>query len=195
MGYDENLYQLTQLVLNICWLLLAVLFGINAIKVQRARVRGPASTPQRRAPHAQIGTAIQGIGLTIAWFTAPGPFLAPRLIASLILSPASVLLSFLALGHLGDQWRIQAVVTRDHLLITTGPYATVRHPVYLAILLALLATVLARGSWPLSLVAVALYILGTEIRVRAEDGLLAARFGAEFARYKARVPAYIPFIR
>jgi protein-S-isoprenylcysteine O-methyltransferase Ste14 len=31
--------------------------------------------------------------------------------------------------------------------------------------------------------------------VRIEDGLLASRFGKEFADYKASVPAYIPFLR
>jgi protein-S-isoprenylcysteine O-methyltransferase Ste14 len=39
------------------------------------------------------------------------------------------------------------------------------------------------------------YIIGTEIRVRAEEGLLAGRFGDEFARFKASTKAYIPFVR
>jgi protein-S-isoprenylcysteine O-methyltransferase Ste14 len=37
--------------------------------------------------------------------------------------------------------------------------------------------------------------MGTEIRVHAEERLLAARFGEDFARYKAKTPAYFPFIR
>jgi len=41
----------------------------------------------------------------------------------------------------------------------------------------------------------ALFISGTEIRVRCEDGLLGSRFGAEFEAYREAVPAYIPFVR
>ena len=38
-------------------------------------------------------------------------------------------------------------------------------------------------------------ILGTEIRVRAEDRLLAARFGERHARFKEETKAYIPLVR
>jgi protein-S-isoprenylcysteine O-methyltransferase Ste14 len=38
-------------------------------------------------------------------------------------------------------------------------------------------------------------VIGTEIRVRAEEKLLATRFGEEFTRYKATTPAYFPFLR
>jgi len=38
-------------------------------------------------------------------------------------------------------------------------------------------------------------IIGTEIRVRIEDRLLASRFGERFQDYQRSVPAYIPFLR
>jgi protein-S-isoprenylcysteine O-methyltransferase Ste14 len=40
--------------------------------------------------------------------------------------------------------------------------------------------------------AVALYLLGTWIRVRSEEALLRGAFGAEFEEYARRVPAVIP---
>ena len=39
------------------------------------------------------------------------------------------------------------------------------------------------------------YIAGTEIRVRAEDRLLAERFKDAFVAYRSRVRAYIPGLR
>jgi protein-S-isoprenylcysteine O-methyltransferase Ste14 len=42
--------------------------------------------------------------------------------------------------------------------------------------------------------ALLFFIVGTEIRVRAEDRLLASHFGEEFTAYRSRVRAYIPFI-
>jgi protein-S-isoprenylcysteine O-methyltransferase Ste14 len=63
----------------------------------------------------------------------------------------------------------------------------------------MLGMVLATGfcqTWgPLFVGAVVCFIAGTEIRVRAEERLLAQRFTDEFAAYRKRVPAYIPFVR
>ena len=59
----------------------------------------------------------------------------------------------------------------------------------------LLTTGLAKTWWPLLIAGVIFFVIGTEIRVRAEEKLLAAQFGEEFAKYKAKTPAYFPFIR
>ena len=45
------------------------------------------------------------------------------------------------------------------------------------------------------LLAIVVFIAGTEIRVRIEDALLLSRFGEQFAEYQRAVAAYIPFIR
>jgi protein-S-isoprenylcysteine O-methyltransferase Ste14 len=49
-------------------------------------------------------------------------------------------------------------------------------------------------AWQLAL-ASALFLAGTEIRVRVEDALLDARFGGEFRAYRAAVAAYLPLLR
>jgi protein-S-isoprenylcysteine O-methyltransferase Ste14 len=59
----------------------------------------------------------------------------------------------------------------------------------------MVATGLLFAQWPFLLLAVALYIAGTEIRIAAEEGLLQSRFGKEFENYKTKVPAYLPFLR
>ena len=41
--------------------------------------------------------------------------------------------------------------------------------------------------------ATGLFLCGNEIRVRAEERLLASRFGAAFLAYRRRAPALIPF--
>jgi protein-S-isoprenylcysteine O-methyltransferase Ste14 len=42
-------------------------------------------------------------------------------------------------------------------------------------------------GWVVGLV---LFLAGTEIRVRAEEGLLLVRFGAKFVEWRRSVPAY-----
>jgi protein-S-isoprenylcysteine O-methyltransferase Ste14 len=61
-------------------------------------------------------------------------------------------------------------------------------------LLVLCATGVIVTPWPLFLVSLIVFIIGTEIRVRTEEKLLASRFGEEFQEYKRTVPGYIPFL-
>jgi len=117
------------------------------------------------------------------------------LVAAMIIAPAAVLLVFQAVRHLGKQWRIQAGLYADHELVRTGPYAIVRHPIYLSMFGMLLATGLVMAWWPLVLAGAIFFLLGAEIRIAVEDGLLESRFGEKFQQYRASVPAYIPFVR
>jgi protein-S-isoprenylcysteine O-methyltransferase Ste14 len=75
----------------------------------------------------------------------------------------------------------------------SGPYRFVRHPIYTSLLCILLGTGFLITPWRLLLPAILLFVIGTEIRVRIEDNLLASQFGDRFSEYKKHVPAYIPF--
>jgi protein-S-isoprenylcysteine O-methyltransferase Ste14 len=59
----------------------------------------------------------------------------------------------------------------------------------------LLATGAAYTWWPMLVAGFVLFFIGIEIRVRAEDRLLAEHFQDVFFEYRGRVRAYIPFIR
>jgi protein-S-isoprenylcysteine O-methyltransferase Ste14 len=58
-----------------------------------------------------------------------------------------------------------------------------------------LATALTRTPWILGAIGLVFVVVGTEMRVRIEDGLLASRFGREFEDYRSSTPAYLPFLR
>lgn len=151
-----------------------------------------------RAPVSRWGIVLETLGFALVWaYVRPAGFekSVPSLIASMILAPPSVALGWAATRHLGKQWRYEAALIEDHVLIQTGPYRWVRHPIYASMLGMLLATGAARTWWPMFIAAVIVFLAGTEIRVRAEDRLLAERFQESFVAYRSRVPAYIPFIR
>jgi protein-S-isoprenylcysteine O-methyltransferase Ste14 len=59
----------------------------------------------------------------------------------------------------------------------------------------LLATGFVVTPLPLFLLAIVVFLIGTEIRVRIEDKLLASQFGEKFQQYQRSVPAYIPFVK
>ncbi|HEX4036837.1 MAG TPA: isoprenylcysteine carboxylmethyltransferase family protein [Acidobacteriaceae bacterium] len=120
---------------------------------------------------------------------------AAALIVSMAIGPPSVALAWAATRELGKQWRYEAALTEDHELIQTGPYRSIRHPIYTSMFGMLMATAAALTWWPMWVASAVVFLIGTEIRVRAEDRLLAERFGQKFELYRDQVPAYIPFVR
>lgn len=159
--------------------------------------RGPHPAPQQLDRRARWGIVLVGIAYAVIW---QGHFwsrrLQPwRLLLSILLLLLASVLSWSGARFLGRQWRIDAGLNADHELVMSGPYRLVRHPIYASMLCLFCGTACMIAPWQLFVPALFLFILGTEIRVRVEDRLLAGRFGEQFEKYKNRVPAYIPFVR
>ena len=106
----------------------------------------------------------------------------------------AIVLSWSSSRALAGQLRPDAALGADHRLVRSGPYALVRNPIYTSMLLVDCATAVIITPWKLFVPALALFLIGTEIRVRTEEKLLAERFGEEFQSYKRSVPAYLPFV-
>lgn len=73
----------------------------------------------------------------------------------------------------------------DHQLVTHGPYAWVRHPMYLGLVLAGLGGLLIYRTWTWVLVTLNAPVL--LLRARREEQTLSAEFGAEWQAYAQRV--------
>jgi protein-S-isoprenylcysteine O-methyltransferase Ste14 len=99
-----------------------------------------------------------------------------------------------AIRTLGKQWALRARLVEDHQLITVGPYAHIRNPIYTGMLGMLIATGLATEHWIAMIAAIVIFVIGMVIRVRSEEKLLRAEFGEEFEAYARRVPAVVPGI-
>ena len=180
--------------LGAAWFAFLAAFYVSHRRV-RATVGGQPENRVRRERSSDGGMALQFVGVALVLFV-PGPWRAGMLLPGLLTAAASIAWLWHALRHLGRQWRVQAVVTDDHELITTGPYGVVRHPVYLAFMGMLMATALMRGFPLVCILAMAVFAVGTEIRVRAEERLLSAAFAARFASYAGRTRwAFLPGLR
>ena len=167
--------------------------------------RGAAEGAARRDAKSSIGLALQCIAYALCFvfhrdFFSPlirGPFPLGWILASMtmLLTVVSVWFCFAAARALGKQWALMARVIEGHELIREGPYAIVRNPIYLAMLGMLLATGLAVSVLPAIVAAAAVFFAGTVIRIRSEESLLRAAFGAQFEDYERRTPAFLPFRR
>ncbi len=117
-----------------------------------------------------------------------------RLALAIVFLVLADVLSWSATRALGKQWRVDAGLNAEHELVTAGPYRIVRHPIYTSVLCLLWGTGLILLPLPLILLATIPALIGTEIRVRIEDRLLASRFGEHFDQYQRGVASYIPLI-
>jgi len=153
--------------------------------------------PQRVDRRARWGIVLQGIGYSLLWQTRfwERSTSGWQVFASASLFSLAAVLSWSGARALGRQWRFDAGLNRDHELIRSGPYRVVRHPLYASMLCLLLGTGLLITPWPLLALSVLPFLIGTEIRIRIEDQLLASSFGDQFAAYRRATPAYIPFVR
>jgi protein-S-isoprenylcysteine O-methyltransferase Ste14 len=183
--------QYKGLVLFIIWLVWFVPFALFMPRGKRN-----VSRTDRRA---MWGVVLESVGFFLVYTHGPAAWAAPvegwRLTLCLACAAVAWVFSWTSIRQLGPQWRIQAGLNVDHKLVTTGAYRVVRHPIYASMFWMLLAGIALVGTLPLWPAALALFHLGTEIRVAAEDKLLQDRFGAEFEDWKRRTPAYIPWTR
>ena len=158
------------------------------------RNRAPAQVVDRRA---RWGVVLVAVAYMMLWqnkfWERSLPAWQTALATGLFLLGA--LLSWTGVRALGRHWRVEAGVNPDHELVTRGPYRVIRHPIYTSMLCLFLGTGCLVTPPLLLLLATVVFIVGTEIRVRIEDGLLASRFGDRFREYQRSVAAYLPFVR
>jgi len=84
---------------------------------------------------------------------------------------------------------------QDAVLATTGPYAFVAHPFYLANALIDAGIAVMSGWWLLWILLPAWWAAIYLPVIRREEKHLTEIFGAEYESYRARVPALLPSLR
>lgn len=80
-----------------------------------------------------------------------------------------------------------------HQLITRGPFAIVRHPMYLGLVTAALGSLLLYQTW--TALAFAIFAPFVLFRARREEAALSAEFGEQWQDYCHRVPAFFPRLK
>ena len=179
------------------WLVMVVVFALR-----RSRSLLQTQPEARRDRTSLLAMALQGVGFFAVWafkrphgtslFAMPPAAGIATGIVAVVLAAASVALATRAVLTLGKQWALVARVVEGHRLVTEGPYARVRNPIYTGMLGMLIATGLVASRWQALLVGVAIFLLGTWLRVRIEERLLRSTFGAKFDDYVRKVPALLP---
>ncbi len=109
------------------------------------------------------------------------------------LTAAGLLFAVWARLHIGRNWSGTVTLKQDHELVTTGPYAWVRHPIYTGLLLAFAGSAVARAEWR-GVLAVVIVFAALWRKLRLEERWMREQFGAGYRAYAERVRALIPFL-
>jgi protein-S-isoprenylcysteine O-methyltransferase Ste14 len=94
--------------------------------------------------------------------------------------------------YLGRNWGMPMSQKADPELVTTGPYRSIRHPIYSGIILAMIGTTIAVSLyWLAAVVVVGAYFVYSAIM---EERYMAGRFPDSYPDYKRSTKMLIPFI-
>jgi protein-S-isoprenylcysteine O-methyltransferase Ste14 len=99
---------------------------------------------------------------------------------------------FWAARTLDRYWSPQIEIRNDHQLITSGPYRYIRHPVYFAAILDMVAVPLITGAYyTLATMSLAL-LVAILCRMYIEEQVLLRKFGASYEQYQRETFALVP---
>lgn len=117
----------------------------------------------------------------------------------LVLRLLGALLALVALGlfvwihrTLGHNLSASLKIKENHTLVTRGPYAMVRHPMYTAFFILHMAVFFLTANWFIGVTWMVGLVLIVRLRVRREEQMLLDRFGDEYLVYMDRTGRFLP---
>jgi protein-S-isoprenylcysteine O-methyltransferase Ste14 len=97
--------------------------------------------------------------------------------------------------HLGKSFHSLVVSKEDQLLVETGPYRWIRHPIYAAYLINYIGGGLLSSNWVLTVVPVIMFALMVIMRMGKEEKVMEEKFGQKYIAYKERTGRLLPRIK
>jgi len=122
----------------------------------------------------------------------PGGARSAMVVAGMLLVVLGVVFNVWGRLLLKARWTNQIKVFAGGTLVTGGPYAVVRHPLYASLIWAFIGGTLIYAN-PLALVlTAAVFVPMMYVRAKKEDAVLAGTFAGQFEAYRARTGMFFP---
>ena len=177
------------IVISVCWLAFWIYWIAASVGVKAGRTRWGRFAGIRVAI---IVIALLLLRLNVFKGSHPvthNPWLQGIGLAIFLLGLA---LAIWARAYLGRNWGMPMSEKADPELVTTGPYSTIRHPIYSGIILAMIGTAVAVSwYWLIAVVLLGGYFVYSATR---EERYLTERFPEAYPRYKKSTKMLIPCI-
>lgn len=193
---------MTATAAKIIWLAFGMAwFALRLRPGQRARNTPVRYSARGAREFALLAVSLAGLGIVPCIYVA---FHFPRLAdyrVVPVLSYLGVAVDVVSLWlfirthrDLGHNWSVSLDLRERHTLVTTGIYATVRHPMYAGFWLMAVAQALLLPNWiagPAGLVGFGILFFG---RVRREEEMMITAFGDEYRAYMRRTARIVPWL-
>jgi len=95
---------------------------------------------------------------------------------------------------LGGFYTRTLTTTKDHKVVTTGPYAWVRHPAYLGVILLWTGFGVLSDSLVVALIFPVIFVAVYLYRISVEERMLVEVLGDSYAQYRLKTRKLIPFV-
>jgi protein-S-isoprenylcysteine O-methyltransferase Ste14 len=196
----------TRIVVLVTLLVIALAFGVNAVRQKNRSGRTSLRRPDRRRPAVWLGDVLFWIAVAVwagsavafvvwplgraslhAWSGELAP--AMRLAGAVVLLPglAAILWGFASLGL---SFRTSIDYGERIQLVTRGVYRHSRNPMAAGLILVGWGTAMMVQSVPSVLAALGL-TLANLLRVHNEEAFLRGKFGSAYERYRREVPRFL----
>jgi protein-S-isoprenylcysteine O-methyltransferase Ste14 len=181
-------------------------FGVVWAVLRRAPGRRSRKTPVRYSARGArelvlLGASLCGLGIVpFVYVTthfprfADYPYIPALSYLGIVADAASIWLFYRTHRDLGHNWSVSLDLRERHTLVTTGVYASVRHPMYSGFWLMALAQLLLLPNWiagPAGLIGFGILFFG---RVGREEEMMITAFGDEYRSYMRRTSRVVPKI-
>ena len=108
------------------------------------------------------------------------------------LSVAGIGFAIWARWHLGRNWGMPMTKKAEPELVTSGPYAFVRHPIYTGVICAVFGSAFVNSTvWAIPAVLLTAYFLYS---AKAEEQFFQQQFPKQYPAYKKRTKMIIPYV-
>ena len=179
--------------INALWILFGLYWLVSAFKLKKTKRRESWSQRFRyvlplavafyllsrpEAHYGWLGVRFVPASDTVEW-------------TGVALTAAGVAMAIWARWHLGANWSGVVTLKEGHELIRSGPYRSIRHPIYTGILLGLVGTAVAGGEVR-GLLAVAVAWLSFYTKARREESFLTQEFGDRFTEHRRHTGMFLP---
>jgi protein-S-isoprenylcysteine O-methyltransferase Ste14 len=96
--------------------------------------------------------------------------------------------------ELGRNWSITLEIRERHALVSGGPYAVVRHPMYTSFMLMGLGQAFLLSNWVAGLAGLVGFAILFFLRVDKEERMMLENFGPQYRAYMERTKRIIPYL-
>jgi protein-S-isoprenylcysteine O-methyltransferase Ste14 len=189
-----------------CWAAFLLVWAVSAFYTKRDTRRGDGNISQQFWLLRLVAAValLLFVAVRIATGSAHFPYFVLILLRSnfpqsAVLDWAAAALSVIGVGiaiwariYLGRNWSSRPAVKENHELVTTGPYAYIRHPIYTGLILMAFGTALTGSLWGIGVFIIA--SLSLILRIGKEEKIMLELFPDAYPVYQVRTKKLIPWV-